>query len=62
MKKLLSSLLVAMIVTMLVAGTALTAPSGMPTAHRIDGRTFDAVVSGLAQSAPGAITDHVYGR
>ena len=59
MKKLLSSLLVAMFVTMMVAGTALAAPGGMPAAHGVDGQTFGAVVSGAAQSAPGAIAEHV---
>jgi acid phosphatase family membrane protein YuiD len=59
MKKVLSSLLVAMFVAVMVAGTALAAPGGMPAAHGVDGQTFGAVVSGAAQSAPGAIADHV---
>lgn len=59
MKKLLSSLLVAMFVTAMIAGTALAAPGGNPAAHGVDGRTFGAVVSDAAQSSPGAIADHV---
>jgi hypothetical protein len=34
---------------------------GMPDVHGVDGRTFGAAVSGLAQSDPGALADHVSG-
>jgi hypothetical protein len=59
MKKILSGIMVAMLVSVMVAGTALAASGGMPAAHGVDGKTFGSVVSAAAQSAPGAIADHV---
>jgi hypothetical protein len=35
---------------------------GAPAVHGIDGKTFGAAVSGLAQSAPGAVAAHVSGK
>jgi hypothetical protein len=34
---------------------------GMPAVHGVDGRTFGGAVSGLAQTDPGALVDHVSG-
>jgi hypothetical protein len=44
---------------LLPAGAALAAPGGAPALHGVDGRTFGGAVSGLAQSYPGAVADHV---
>jgi hypothetical protein len=46
----------------IMAVPALAAPGGMPAAHGVDGKTFGAAVSGLAQSAPGAVAAHVSGK
>jgi hypothetical protein len=35
--------------------------AGMPAAHGVDGKTFGAVVSDLAQTDPGALAAHVSG-
>jgi hypothetical protein len=35
--------------------------NGMPAAHGVDGKTFGGLVSGLAQSEPGAVAAHVGG-
>jgi hypothetical protein len=59
MKKISMSLLLAALMTILVFGTALADSGGTPEAHGVDGKTFGAVVSNAAQSAPGAIADHV---
>jgi hypothetical protein len=60
MKRLVTTL--ALTAAMLLpAGAALAAPGGMPAAHGVDGRTFGAAVSGLAQTDPGALVSHVSG-
>ena len=59
MKKISMSVLLAVMMAVMVFGSALAAPGGTPGAHGVDGRTFGSAVSGLAQSAPGAIADHV---
>ena len=59
MKKSMFAFVMALALLTLPAGMALAAPGGMPAAHGVDGKTFGAVVSGAAQSAPGAIADHV---
>ena len=46
----------------IMAVPALAAPGGMPAAHGVDGKAFGAAVSGLAQSAPGAVAAHVSGK
>ena len=37
-------------------------PGRMPAAHGVDGRTLRSAVSGLAQSAPGAVAAHASGK
>lgn len=59
MKKLMSGVVLAMLVSVMVFGAALAAPGGQPEAHGVDGKTFGSVVSSAAQSSPGAIADHV---
>jgi hypothetical protein len=60
MKKLITTL--ALTAAMLLpAGAAFAAPGGMPAAHGVDGPTFGAAVSGLAQADPGALASHVSG-
>ena len=45
----------------IMAVPVLAAPGGAPAAHGLDGKAFGAAVSGLAQSAPGAVAAHVSG-
>ena len=53
------SVVVAVLAIMVVP--ALAAPGGTPAAHGVDGKDFGAAVSGMAQSAPGAVAAHVSG-
>ncbi len=59
MKKISMSVLLAVMLAVMVFGSALAAPGGTPGAHGVSGKDFGAAVSGLAQSAPGAIAEHV---
>jgi hypothetical protein len=59
MKKISMSVVLALVVAVMVFGSALAAPGGTPGAHGASGKDFGAAVSGLAQSGPGAIADHV---
>jgi hypothetical protein len=59
MKKITMSVMLAALMAIMVFGSALAAGGGTPDAHGVDGKTFGAVVSSAAQSAPGAIADHV---
>ena len=59
MKKISMSVLLAVLLSVMVFGSALAASGGTPGAHGVDGKTFGSAVSGLAQSAPGAVADHV---
>ena len=61
MKKLSVSLVLTLVLAVLVGNVALAAPGGTPEAHGVDGRTFGAVVSETAQSAPGALAEHTSG-
>ena len=62
MKKISMSVVLAMMLAVMVFGSALAAPGGTPGAHGVSGKDFGAAVSGLAQSAPGAIAGHVSGK
>jgi hypothetical protein len=59
MKKVSMSVVLAVMLAVMVFGSALAAPGGTPGAHGMSGKDFGAAVSGLAQSAPGAIAEHV---
>ena len=59
MKKISMSVVLAVMLAVMVFGSALAAPGGTPGAHGVSGKDFGAAVSGLAQSAPGAIAGHV---
>lgn len=61
MKKTLVVMSVVAVVMAVMAVPVLAAPGGAPAAHSMDGKTFGAAVSGLAQSAPGAVAAHVSG-
>ena len=59
MKKTMLVLSLSLVLLALPASMALADAGGMPAAHEVDGKTFGSVVSAAAQSAPGAIADHV---
>lgn len=59
MKKFTLSLILAVFVAVFAFGSAFAGTGGAPAAHGVDGKTFGYLVSGLAQSAPGAVADHV---
>jgi hypothetical protein len=59
MKKVTVSFVMAALLVMAVVGSAFA--EGAPQKHGVDGKTFGAAVSGLAQSGPGAVADHVSG-
>lgn len=61
MKKLVLALVLSVLVASAFSSVAFAAQGGMPAAHGVDGRTFGAVVSNLAQSAPSALAAHVSG-
>jgi len=61
MKKLSVSLVMTFVLAIMLASVAFAAPGGTPAAHGVDGQTFGAAVSGLAQSAPGALAEHTSG-
>jgi hypothetical protein len=61
MKKTLVVMSIVAVVMAVMAVPVLAAPGGAPAAHGVDGKTFGAAVSGLAQSAPGAVAAHVSG-
>jgi hypothetical protein len=48
-------------VILLFSVSAFAMSGGMPGAHGVDGKTFGAAVSGLAQEDPAALVDHVSG-
>ena len=52
---------VVLAVVLLAMAAPAFAAGGMPAAHGVDGKTFGAAVSALAQSAPGAVAAHVSG-
>ena len=58
MKRFLVGLIVVVMV-MALAAPAFAARGGMPAAHGVDGRTFGGVVSGLAQTDPLGLAEHV---
>jgi hypothetical protein len=60
MKKIAVSIMLALLVSVMVAGTAFAA-GGAPAAHGVDGKTFGSVVSSTAQSSPGALAEHTSG-
>jgi len=55
-------ILLAILLTLGTASLVAAAPGGMPRAHCVDGKAFGALVSELAQSAPGAVAEHVTGK
>lgn len=57
MKRLVVSLMLALLVSVMAVNVAF-AGGGMPAAHGVEGKTFGAVVSSTAQSAPGALAEH----
>jgi hypothetical protein len=59
MKKFTISIILAAFVAVFAFGSAFAGTGGAPAAHGVDGKTFGAAVSGLAQSAPGAVAEHV---
>ena len=60
MKKLMVSMMLALLVSVMAVNLAFAA-GGAPAAHGVDGKTFGAVVSSTAQSAPGALAEHTSG-
>ena len=60
MKKLTVSLVLTLVMAVMIANVAFAA-GGAPAAHGVNGRDFGAAVSGMAQSAPGAVAAHVSG-
>ncbi len=59
MKRLAVFMFVAVFTMAVMAVPALAAPGGAPAAHGVDGKTFGKLTSGLAQSYPGAVADHI---
>jgi hypothetical protein len=59
MKKLAIITLLALVLTAFSFRPVSADPGGTPATHGVDGRTFGGAVSGLAQSAPGAVAAHV---
>ena len=59
MKKTMLMLTLSLVLLALPASMALADAGGMPAAHGVDAKTFGKAVSAAAQSAPGAIADHV---
>ncbi|HSM24400.1 MAG TPA: hypothetical protein VK856_06005 [Anaerolineaceae bacterium] len=59
MKKLAIVLVLALVLAAFPISTVSANTGGMPAAHGVDGKTFGLVVSGLAQSSPGALAAHV---
>ena len=59
MKKLAFVVVLALVLAAFSFSPASADPGGAPAAHGVDGRTFGSAVSGLAQSAPGAVAAHV---
>jgi hypothetical protein len=55
------ALLIAVLAVAPVAADSGNLEGGAPAAHGVDGKTFGTVVSGLAQSAPGALAVHTSG-
>ena len=58
MKKLAIVLVLALVIAAFPMSTV-SAKGGAPGVHGVDGKTFGAAVSSLAQSAPGAMAGHV---
>jgi hypothetical protein len=59
MRKFVATLVLASLLTLTIASVASADPGGAPGAHGVSGRTWGQAVSGLAQSAPGAVADHI---
>jgi hypothetical protein len=58
MKKLAIVFVLALVIAAFPMSTV-SAKGGAPGVHGVDGQTFGSLVSGAAQSAPGAIAEHV---
>jgi hypothetical protein len=52
-------LVAATVVALALPAAANAAPGGAPAAHGLPGAEWGAAASGLAQSAPGAVADHI---
>jgi hypothetical protein len=61
MKKFAFVAIVVMVLAAFVVQPAAAAEGGAPAIHGVDGKTFGGAVSGLAQSNPAALADHVSG-
>lgn len=59
MKKFALVFIVAIALAVFSFGSVSADAGGAPGAHGVDGKTFGAAVSSLAQSAPGAVAAHV---
>jgi hypothetical protein len=59
MKKMMLVFVLVLALAIGIMSPVSAAAGGAPGAHGVDGKTFGAAVSGLAQSAPGAVADHV---
>ncbi len=58
-RKFSHAVLLASLMSALTITSVFAEKGGMPDAHGVDGKTFGAAVSGLAQSEPGAVAEHV---
>jgi hypothetical protein len=54
-----AALVAATVVALALPSAAVAAPGGTPGVHGVSGSEWGAAVSGLAQSAPGAVADHI---
>ena len=59
MKKLAIVLVLAIVLAAFPINNVSANAGGAPAVHGVDGKTFGSLVSGLAQSAPGAMAAHV---
>lgn len=59
MKKLMFVTILAIALAVSSFGSVSADPGGAPGDHGVDGKTFGMLVSGLAQSVPGAVASHV---
>jgi hypothetical protein len=58
--KMLFGVILSVVLIMTLGASVVSANGGgMPAAHGMTGEEFGAAVSSLAQSAPGAVADHV---
>jgi hypothetical protein len=58
-KRILAVTVLAGAAALVAPAAAMAAPGGTPAVHGVSGAEWGAAVSGLAQSAPGALADHI---